>query len=264
MTVTNETRAALVRDVEARLREFQARSFGAYLKHLRTQKRKQRIYQKELQDEQKVGCSDQAISDWERGRYLPSPERLPKLFKALRLNKEERVMLLRRYITTQQDLLFRRQDMKAVYKHFLRTPNQNVMPWFNRKDVVDPIDIFLGKARWSGRGGFVASPPSLYGKPCFGYTQHDGAMYPKYNSGDLLFCDLLAWIEEGSPTPVVVCVGRETLCRMLTKKGNELILKPANRHPRTLVMQKGEVRWYYRVALRLTDEINNDFTIRTK
>ena len=59
---------------------------------------------------QRVGCTTQAISNWESGRYLPNEKRVLQICRALGLGKEEGGRLLLAYAHAHIIIILTRLD----------------------------------------------------------------------------------------------------------------------------------------------------------
>ena len=227
-------------------------TFGIYLKQLRKQKKAGGILQKELTDA--LDCSDQAISDWDCGRYLPSEEKVSKLRGALKLSREELAELIQRYLNDQDRMRLKRLGAPELLERLkLRweiSPRTR-MPLYRSSDTVDPLEVVTERFFWHGE--YVGSFPRL-GRYTFAYRMPDESMLPRYSKDDLIVCNIMVKLREHGPAPVVACIHDRVYCRLLCKRASQLVFTAANRKLKPIVVPKGQISWLYGVAMRVTRE----------
>ena len=215
---------------------------------------KTRVLQKELTDT--VGCSDQAISDWECGRYLPSEERLYRLCRMLRLTKEDTATLTQVYLADRDKHLLQRMKLRGMVLPWERRPKTHA-PLYRcvgpGSDNVqqDPLDV-VNSNTWAG--SYFERPFGLT-RYSFAFQLTDQAMAPQYSPGDVVFCDLLLKLESRprNPVPVVACARNKVVCRLLVRREGSIALRAGN--SKTVVVPTKDVAWCYRVVLRVSYEI---------
>jgi transcriptional regulator with XRE-family HTH domain len=226
--------------------------FGEYFAKLR---KSRGVYQRNLA--WKLGLrnkrSAQAVSNWETGLALPTPEKLPRIRKILELTRGEYNTLYSLY-----DDEKRRRDRDKAFSGKLRKETEGELerlelykaPLYGPKNTVNPVD-FIGKHReWKGKT--INLPPDLQGGHVFAFKVEDTAMAPRYNPGNLLFCDLNLVLEEGKP--VVACVKGQVFCRIYETQGKEARFKAWDPKVKVVSVLKRNVQWLYRVSRRESDE----------
>jgi len=226
--------------------------FGEYLGRLR---KSRGVYQRDLA--WKLGLkskrSTQAVSNWETGLALPTPEKLPRIRKILKLTQGDYNVLYSLYDQEKRqrdrDKAFSgtlRKEIKGELKH------QELLkvPLYGTKDAVSPLDVVEKHREWKGKT--VDAPPALFGSHVFAFKVEDSAMAPRYNPRDLLFCDLNLALEEDKP--VVACVKGQVFCRIYEKQGGLLVFKGMDPKVKLVAASKQNVKWLYRVSRRESDE----------
>jgi SOS-response transcriptional repressor LexA len=126
------------------------------------------------------------------------------------------------------------------------------IPLFRAADVMNPLDVtFRREKKWEGR--YVYRSPEMSGAYTFAFLIEDDAMAPKFNKGDIVYCEeIRARVEDGKP--VVACVKDVTRCRILERQGSLWLFKPVNASSRLVTCRKEDVKWCYRVVRRMSVE----------
>jgi len=223
--------------------------FGTLLKRLRKQRG---IGQKHLND--MVGCSLQTVSNWEAGRFFPDQNRLVAVVKALKLERSEGLDLISECVWEQMMRPWERMQPE-VRKRLEQTReeglNKQRVPLYRAGDTVHPHDVtWKRKRRW--RGEFVFKTEDQESGFTFAFMIEDNSMMPRYNRGDILYCESINLPKEGKP--VVACVNGRVFCRVYGKQGERLMFRPIKKGAGALVVDKKAVKWCYRVVRRVSWE----------
>lgn len=226
--------------------------FGEYLGRVR---KSRGVYQRDLA--WKLGLkskrSTQAVSNWETGLALPTPEKLPRIRKILKLTQGDYNVLYTLY-----DQEKRQRDRDKAFSGTLRKgieeelKHQELLkvPLYGPKDVANPMDVVEKHREWKGKT--VDAPPALLGSHVFAFRVPDTAMAPRYNPGDLLFCDLN--LAQGEGKPVVARVKGQIFCRIYEKQDGRLVFKAMDPKVKLVAVPKQSIKWLYRVSRRESDE----------
>lgn len=224
--------------------------FGEYLKELR---KKRKLVLKQIDDHPALRVSGMAFNQWETGRFLPEPEKLPGIKKLLQLDEGDYLILSDWYWKERRsrdlDRHFSAELSPAIERELERLKIYKV-PLYGPKDTVDPMAVIRKEQRWKGR--YADSPPVLQASRAFAFAVKDTAMAPRYNPDDILFCDLDLVKEEGNP--FVACVKGEVFCRIYERQGPLCVFKALDPKKKLVTATKKGVKWYYRVSRRESDE----------
>lgn len=224
--------------------------FGEYLKELR---KKRKLVLKQIDSHPALKVSGMAFNQWETGRFLPEPEKLPGIKKLLQLDEDDYLIL--------SDWYWKERRSRDLQKHYSGEVTPMIerelerlkiykVPLYGLKDTVDPMAVIRKEQRWRGR--YADSPPALQASRVFAFAVGDTAMASRYQPGDLVFCDLDLAMAEGKP--VVACVRGQVLCRLYETQGKEARFKAWDPKVKVVSVPKKSVQWCYRVSRRESDE----------
>lgn len=232
--------------------------FAVYLAKVR---KSHGVYQQELASRLglKSRRSAQAVSNWETGVALPTPDKLPRIQKILGLSQADYNVLYSLYEDEK-----RGRDLNKAFSGKLRKEIVEELerlelykaPLYGPKDTINPV-WFIGKHReWKGKT--VDVPPALQGGRVFAFKITDHSMAPRYIPGDILFCDLDLEPQMGEGKTVVACVKGEVFCRIFERQGELLTFKAKDEKFKVVTVPKEkkeqQVKWCCRVSMGQSNE----------
>ncbi len=192
--------------------------------------------------------------NWESDRFLPSPHKLPKIRQVLKLSDKEYAELLMSYDRARREKDNERlgrsarlnRDAEAAWQDMMST----AVVLISQKHTHDPARNY--RPEGVPAPDYTHAPNGVNPRQCFAFRVADTAMSPKFSPGEILFCDYTLRLEQGKP--IVFALGDLVLCRLLERKGTLLVLKAVDPAVPIITAKPRQVRWIYRVAMRLSDE----------
>lgn len=224
--------------------------FGDYLRELR---KKRKLVLKQIDKHPRLGVSGMAFNQWETGRFLPEPDKLPRIKRLLRLKEDEHLILSDWYWKERRSRDYNRHfsdELSPAIERELERLKIYKVPLYGPKDRVDPMAVIQKEQRWRGR--YADCLPALQASRVFAFAVTDTTMAPRYQPGDMVFCDLDLTLAEGKH--VVACVKGQVFCRLYETQGKEARFKTWDPKVKVVSVPKQNVHWCYRASRRESDE----------
>lgn len=200
--------------------------------------------------------SAQAVSNWETGVALPTPDKLPRIRKILGLSQGEYNVLFSLYEEEKKqrdrNKAFSGELRKGIEEELKRIQIYKA-PLYGPKDTASPEDFLSQRRKWKEKT--VDVPPNLQGGLVFAFRVADHSMAPWYHKGDLLFCDLDLEPRDEEGKRVVGCVKGQVFCRIIERQGSSYAFKALDPKAKLVTASKEDKKaWFYRVSMMQRDE----------
>lgn len=226
-------------------------TFGSYLRKLRSDRG---VAQKKLSHE--FGKNKMTAWLWEAGRFLPSQQKLPLIKKALGLSQKEFARLSSFYREEQRN----RSQERFLHSARLERDAAGAEQEYHaqRVPLIGPRDAENPKYAWRSEDRLpvpncVFAPLDLPASSVFAFKITESAMTPKFNLGDILFCNYRLKPQDGKA--VVCCVGNSVLCRIFERHGRFLTFKAIDPKVKSITVVHKKCKWLYPVVMWVSKEM---------